>query len=149
MEWSLQAHKTRYTTDEIGAVGCSRVPHRRVRLKTLDVSKYLFGVSLIQVDSIAGCQILLIEVTVARAGFRRHKHEMSQYVRQRVTCWMQAGNFDRPLARLAVPDKCVSVGCSSAGAKIDVVGSFNRRSPSRLCIRRGWRAAWRSRGRFR
>ena len=74
---------------------------------------------------------------------------MSQYVRQRVACWSQAGDFDCPLACLTVPDNCVPVGHCSAGTKIHVVRSFDRKSSGRLYVRRGWRAAWRSRGRFR
>src|SRR5437588_1451826 len=63
---------------------------------------------------------------------------MSQYVGQRVTCRVQAGNFDLLLTCLAEPDKGMPVGCSRAGTKIHVVGSFGRLRPSnRLYVRCG------------
>src|SRR5437588_1395268 len=63
---------------------------------------------------------------------------MSQYVGQRVTCRVQAGNFDLLLTCLAEPDKGMPVGCRGAGTKIHVVGSFGRlRLSNLLYVRRG------------
>ena len=54
MEWSLQAHKTRYATNEGSAVRCFRIPYRRGRLKMFDITEDFFGVGFAQVDAIAG-----------------------------------------------------------------------------------------------
>src|SRR6267154_4010653 len=80
MERGLQSHESGYATYESRAVGCFRIPQRRGRLKVLDMSKDFLGVSLAQIDAIAGREILDIEVAVARSGLGGHPHQMSQDV---------------------------------------------------------------------
>ena len=128
MERSVQAHKSRYATNESSAVGCCRIPHRRSLLKMLDISKDLLGVSLIQIDAIAGRQILLVKITIARPRLRGDKYDMSQDIRQLVAGRSQTRDLDLLFARLSVPDKCMTVGCCRAGTKINVVGSCGRSS---------------------
>src|SRR5882762_11541722 len=80
MERGLQTHKSGYAAYESRAVGCFRIPQRRGRLKMLDMSKDFLGVSLAQIDAIAGRQILDVKITVARPRLRGHPHQMSQHV---------------------------------------------------------------------
>ena len=64
----------------------------------LDMSKDFLGVSVTQINAIAGRQILDVEITVARPRLRGHPHDMSQHVRQRIACW-GAGPQLRPAFR--------------------------------------------------
>src|SRR5215471_8363572 len=100
MKRSLQAHKSRYAANEVGAVGCCRIPYRRARLEMFDVSKDFLRVSFIQIDAIAGRQIFLVKVTIASTGLGGDKHDMPQHIRHRVAGRMQTGDFDLPLACL-------------------------------------------------
>ena len=43
----------------------------------LDIAEDLFGVGLVQVNSIARRQILLVKITIARPRFRGHKRQVS------------------------------------------------------------------------
>ena len=117
----------------------------------LDISEDFLGVSLTQIDAIAGREILDIKVTVARSGLRGHPHKMSQHVGYRIACRVQAGNFDLLLARLAEPHKRMTIGCCRAGTKIHVEGSLDRsarlRPSNRFHICRGRRRARRNSGR--
>ena len=68
MERRLHAHKARYATDEVGAVGRFRIPQGRGRLKMLDIGKDLLSVGLVQVNSIPCRQILFVQIAIARPG---------------------------------------------------------------------------------
>src|SRR6478736_8202855 len=109
MERSFQTHKARNASNERSAVRGLRIPHRRGRLKMLDVAEDLLGVGLAQIDAITGRQILFVKVAVARPRFGGDPYQVSKDIGQRIALRMQAGNFDLPFARLAVPDKGVTV----------------------------------------
>ena len=73
MKRSVQAHKSCYAAEKSSAVCRCRIPDRRSLLKVLDISKDLLGVSLIQIDTIAGRQILLVKITIARTLSQREQ----------------------------------------------------------------------------
>ena len=50
-----------------------------------DISEDLLSVSLIQINTIAGRQILLVKITIARPCLGGNKYDVSQDVRQLVT----------------------------------------------------------------
>jgi len=147
VEWSLQTHEVSYATDKGRAVGRFRIPNRRGRLEVLDVRENLLRVGLAQVHAIAGRQILLVKVTVARSGLGGHPGKVSQHIRQDIARRVQPRNFDLLLACLAIPDKRVPIRRRRAGTKVDVVWPFERRPSNRLrgCCGRG--TAWTGDGR--
>src|SRR6516164_10261149 len=134
MKRSLQAHKSRYAANESGAVHRCRIPQRRSFLQVFDISKDLLGIGLIQIDAIAGRQILLVEITIARPCLRGNKYDVSQDVRQHVASRSQTRDLDLLFARLSVPDERMTVGCCRAGPKINVVGTSGRSSLNWLSI---------------
>jgi len=77
MEWSFQSHEAGYSPDERRAVERLHIPYRLGSLKMLDIAEDLFGVGLVQINSIARRQILLVEITIARPCFRGHKRQVS------------------------------------------------------------------------
>src|ERR1700730_2219057 len=128
MKRSVQAHKSRYAADKSSAVGGCRIPKRRGLLEVFDISKDLLGVSLIQIDTVARRQILLIKIAIGRPCLRGNKYDVSQDVRQRVASRSQTRDLDLLFARLSVPDECMTVGRCGAGTKINVVRTSGRSS---------------------
>src|ERR1700674_4389775 len=110
MKRSVQAHKSGYAADKSGAVVGCRIPKRRGLLEMFDISKDLLGVSLIQIDTIARRQILLIKIAIARPRLRGNKYYVSRHVRQHVASRSQTRDLDLLFARLSVPDECMTVG---------------------------------------
>src|ERR1700692_534598 len=134
MKRSLQAHKSRYAAKKSSAVHGCRIPKRRGLLEMFDISKDLLGVSLIQIDTIARRQILLIKIAIGRPCFRGNKYDVSQDIRQRVASRSQTRDLDLFFACLPVPDECMTVGCCRAGTKINVIGTSGRSSLNWLYI---------------
>src|SRR5581483_7449343 len=100
------------------------VPDRRARLQLLDIGEYALGVGFVQIDAIARGQIIRVEIAVARASLRRHPGEIAEHVGPGVTGRRQAGDLDRALAGLAVPDEGVAPARRRPRAEVDVVGTF-------------------------
>src|SRR6202521_5249829 len=134
MKRGVQAHKSCYAAEKSSAVGGCRIPKRRGLLEVFDIGKDLLGVSLIQIDTVARRQILLIKIAIGRPCLRGNKYDVSQDVRQRVASRSQTRDLDLLFARLSVPDECMTVGCCRAGTKINVVGTSGRSSLNWLCI---------------
>ena len=109
MKRSLEAHKGRYASDKSGAVGCCCIPQRRSLLQVFDIGKDPLRIGLIQIDAIAGRQILLVKITIGRACLGGDKYEVSQDVRHLVAGRSQTRNIDLLFARLSVPDECMTV----------------------------------------
>src|ERR1700692_2497817 len=103
MERRLQTHERRNTANESGTIGGFGVPQRIGLLKMLDVSERLLGVLFVEINPIAGRQILNVQVTVGGPRSRWHPHEMPQHVRSLIPLRPKAGNFDLLVARLAEP----------------------------------------------
>ena len=93
-----------------------------------DISKHPLGISLVQIDTIARRQILLVKITVGRPRLRGNEYQMSQDVRYLIAGRSQTSDLDFLFARLSVPDECVTVGCCGPGPKIYEIGTLGRRS---------------------
>src|SRR4030095_7337234 len=144
MKRSVEAHISRYASEKSSAVGRCCIPQRRSLLQVFDISKDPLGIGLIQIDAIAGRQILLVKITIARTCLRGDKYEVSQDVRQLVAGRSQTSDLDLLFARLSVPDECMTVRCCRAGTKINVVGTFGSSSSNWLSTRCGRRGARRN-----
>src|SRR3974390_3506103 len=97
-----------------------------------DISKHPLGISLVQIDTIARRQILLVKIAVGRPRLGGNEYEMSQDVRHLVAGRSQTRDFDLLFARLSVPDECMTVGRCRPGPKINEVRTSGRSSSNRL-----------------
>src|SRR5215475_2062819 len=92
----------------------------------LDVGERLFGIGFAQIHTIMRGDILLVEVAVAGAGFRRHGHNVTYDVRNRAIAGrMETSDFDHGVIRAPVPHKGVTVACRGARPEIDVVSPLS------------------------
>ena len=101
----------------------------------LDISEDPLGVSFIQINTIAGRQVLLVKITIARPCLRGNEYDVSQDVWHLVAGRRQTRDFDLLFARLSVPDECMTVGRRRPGTKINVIGTFGRSSSNGLYTR--------------
>src|SRR2546430_17405466 len=102
MEWSFQTHKARNASNERSAVRGLRIPHRRGRLKMLDIAEDLLGVGLAQIDAITGRQILFIKVAVACPRLGGDPHLVSTDRWEAIARMRAGSDIDPAFASLSV-----------------------------------------------
>src|SRR5260370_2646015 len=88
----------------------------------LDIGENLLCIRLVQIDPVVRSQVLRVQITVARSGFRRYPHQMSQYVGHLVTGRVQARNVNLLFACFPVPNESVTIARRCAGPEVNVIG---------------------------
>src|SRR4051812_22050481 len=91
-----QTHEAGNLTNVGVAVVSDRMPDRRFVVECLDECEDPFVLTFAQEHAEAREHILIFSVAVARAGFGRHRDDVTDHPRNwAFRCWMQPG-YDRP-----------------------------------------------------
>src|SRR5215207_1259058 len=92
--WGSQTHVLSDNADEFIAVVQSGMPHRRAGLQLSDKRHDILVLGLVQIDTVAGGDILLLKVSITRSSFRRDWHQMPERPKLRSCArWMEASDF--------------------------------------------------------
>ncbi len=87
-----------------------------------DIGENFLRIGLVQIDPVVRSQVLRVQITVARSGFRRHPHQVSQYIRHLVTGRVKARNVDLLFACFPEPNEGVTIARRCAGPEVNVIG---------------------------